>query len=69
MTEWRYVLRGQVKHALDYPAARIAACGVGPVWYAPDWYGTGTQAEYERVAALPPCKRCVAKAGPPRAAS
>lgn len=57
--EWRYVERGQVKHALRYPAARIAICGTGPRWFAPDWFGTGKQSEYERLAELPACKRCV----------
>lgn len=58
--EWRYLPNGKVVHALSHASARIAQCGIGPVWYAPDgWYGTGSQVEYETVASLPECKRCV----------
>ncbi len=58
--EWRYLPGGKVVHALSYAAARVATCGTGPVWFAPDgWYGTGTQAEYEHAASLPQCKRCL----------
>lgn len=57
--EWRYLPGGNVTHALTYAAARVAVCGTGPVWHAPDWYGTGSQTEYERAAGLPRCKRCV----------
>lgn len=57
---WRYLPNGTVKHALRYSAARIAVCGVGPHWSAPDdWYGTGSQAEYETAASLRECRRCL----------
>lgn len=57
---WRYTRTGTVKHALSYAAAAVAQCGVSPAWFE-GWYGTGTQTEYERVAELPPCKRCFAR--------
>lgn len=57
--EWRYIEFGHVKHALRRSSDRAALCGTGPHWCAPDWYGTGSQAEYERVAELPECRRCL----------
>lgn len=63
--EWRYVERGQVKHALSFSAAAVAICGIGPRWFAPDWFGTGSQTEYERLAELPACRRCLARGATP----
>lgn len=63
--EWRYTERGQVKHALRASSDRVAVCGVSPRWFAPDWYGTGKQSEYERLEVLLPCKRCVEKGAKP----
>lgn len=58
--EWRYLRNGKAKHALSYASARYAICGCGPQWFDPDdWLGTGSQVEYETVAALPECKRCL----------
>lgn len=66
--EWHYLEAGTVTHArqrrsggLDY----AARCGTAPVWWKDSsaWHGTGTQDEYERAAALPRCKRCVALTG------
>jgi hypothetical protein len=56
---WYYTRRGTVRHALPYANANVAACGTSG-WIG-GWYGTGSQAEYERTAELPPCKRCVAR--------
>ena len=62
MFEWRYLPRGRVAHAVR-PGDSGASCGVtAPA--ADEWRGTGTQDEYERVAALPACPRCTAQAGP-----
>lgn len=61
--EWHYLLTGTRTHAryrrstgagLDYEAR----CGAAPQYFS-DWYGTGSQAEYERAEALPRCARCV----------
>jgi hypothetical protein len=47
----------------DGPNDRVAAlCGVTPP-FGTGWLGTGSQREYDRVAALPLCKRCSAKRG------
>lgn len=60
--EWRYLHGRPVKHLLSGPFDCVAVCGVGPV-FAPDWYGTGSQAEYETAERLRKCKRCTAKTG------
>lgn len=66
MSEWRYLGTKQAyaRHALSRVGgklATIALCGVSPLWYSPDgWFGTGSQAEYERRATLPACRRCLA---------
>lgn len=59
--EWRYLHGGEATHALSYSAAAIGRCGIGPdpLGAHPDWYGTGNQAEYERAAQLPRCRRCL----------
>lgn len=57
---WRYLPGGTVKHALAYADAHAAMCGVGPPLLG-DWYGTGSQDEYENLAARPACKKCVAR--------
>lgn len=61
--EWRYLPRGTVTHAFQRAPVGYASalCGVAPLWYEPrsDWYGTGSQVEYERAAALPKCRRCL----------
>lgn len=56
--EWRYLPNGNVAHAISAPLAKVSLCGVGPAWWD-DWRGTGVQSEYERLAMLPHCKRCV----------
>lgn len=62
--EWRYLHRGQVVHGLSSHVSprEDAACGVRPT-FLEDWHGTGTQAEYERAAELPRCRRCLARLG------
>jgi hypothetical protein len=71
--EWRYVQGGQCVHALTRAGSSTvgiarARCGVSPTLWtmikgAPSlsWYGTGSQAEYDRAASLPLCRRCVAR--------
>lgn len=56
--EWRYLHGGRVAHALRVAGDAVAVCGVDNGWWG-WWYGTGTQDEYERVAQLPRCQRCV----------
>ncbi len=58
--EWRFLNRGRCSHGfVTAPTdGQSAACLVGPSWFR-GWMGTGNQAEYERCAALPRCKRCV----------
>lgn len=55
--EWRYTRDGRVKHALRHSTDALSLCGVGP-WVSSEWRGTGSQAEYERRAMLPECRRC-----------
>lgn len=55
--EWRYTFNGRVRHALRKSADHIAICGAAPSLFY-DWYGTGSQEEYERVESLPDCARC-----------
>ena len=71
MIEWFYVRSGKVIHArsrsmhgLDY----TARCGTTPALFE-DWLGTGNQKEYETVASLPKCKRCVKLLGASRRVS
>lgn len=59
MTEWLYLPKGGPVHQVEDRAAR-ALCGV-EVWRSEDWYGTGSQAEYESAAARPKCRRCLAR--------
>lgn len=63
--EWRYLRGGLVRHALSAPVGGRdeAVCGTH-LWPGDDWYGTGTQDEYERVAALPECQRCTRRLTP-----
>lgn len=35
-----------------------ALCGLAPLPWDGGWYGTGSQAEYDRADSLPTCKRC-----------
>jgi hypothetical protein len=58
---WRYLQRGRVRHILAQASGIDAAavCGTAPLFFA-DWYGTGSQSEYETCAGLPACRRCVA---------
>lgn len=61
--EWRYLRSGKRTHALVPPVGReCAECGMGPALFD-DWHGTGTQAEYERAASLPKCRRCLTAIG------
>lgn len=55
-----YTYHGAVAHLLPH-GRRTALCGRSPVWHS-DWYGTGSQAEYEKAAALPLCAYCAKRA-------
>lgn len=61
--EWRYLPSGRAKHAVSRPPHGPALCGAEP-GLGGDWLGTGYQHEYDRVAALPECKRCAEKLEP-----
>jgi hypothetical protein len=53
---WRYCRNGRVRHQItDHEGGGRggARCGL---WT--EWVGTGSQAEYERLASLPKCRRC-----------
>lgn len=56
--EWRYLPHGLAVHALAFPAAAGAVCGVYTLPPS-NWRGTGSQAEYDRAAKLPCCRRCL----------
>lgn len=59
--EWRYLRTGSRTHRLIRVFDRlthVAECGRSPQ-IGEDWYGTGSQTEYERVDAMPRCKRCL----------
>lgn len=66
LVTWRYIQRRnpRVVHALRIRSEghdATALCGAAPVWFVPSsqqWYGSGSQDEYEQVARLPECKRC-----------
>ncbi len=58
--ERRYLPGGRVAHAVN-PNHGQAVCGTTAD--RDDWRGTGTQDEYERVAALPRCRACLRKMG------
>jgi hypothetical protein len=64
MAVWRYVPRGRMRHAVRTPRDLSSVCGLVNPWSADDWRGTGSQAEYEALAALRDCKACAKKAGP-----
>jgi hypothetical protein len=56
---WRYLPDGRVRHLVDVSHRDASAvCGRGP-WVHDQWRGTGAQREYERCAALPPCRNCL----------
>ncbi len=66
---WRYLPRGRVRHAVGFCSTRVtghdrfAMCGLEP-WVDTTWLGTGSQAEYDRVAAMPECRRCADRLTP-----
>lgn len=59
--EWRYLRRGRVAHMLSKSGDRVAACGMGP--FLEDWYGTGSQQEYDYCSDIPACKQCLRALG------
>lgn len=58
----RYLPRGGVRHRTTpnflEPATLVAACGIAESAYY--WRGTGSQDEYEHLARIPRCTRCIA---------
>lgn len=62
---WRYTRAGRVRH-LVHEAQQWTVCDRDADPFGGGWYGTGSQAEYERCAELPPCKKCLREV--PRAA-
>lgn len=60
--EWRYTKKGNRAHLvqnLGWGMRRVSECGTWVRLGDYDWYGTGSHAEYERVKALPKCKKCL----------
>jgi hypothetical protein len=58
---WRYLARGGVRHMTSlniFDSSRFSLCGLA-VALPSHWRGTGTQDEYERLARLPKCLRCM----------
>lgn len=64
---WRYLgVQPTVKHAIYYNSHgrgavhsnSTAVCGRSPAWYN-DWFGTGSQKEYERLDELRECYDCI----------
>ena len=64
---WVYLPNGRVRHALHHHSV-AALCGLLPPLDG-DWWGTGSQEEYERVAKLSECRRCAARVKPAAGAS
>lgn len=67
---WRYLFGAGVKHALPIETgitghAARALCGL-EAFRPQDWYGTGSQVEYETLEGLRECRRCAARLGPVR---
>ncbi|MFD8117043.1 hypothetical protein [Streptomyces microflavus] len=61
MSERVYMVDGSVAHELQWGcspnnSAAPALCGRQP--WPGDWYGTGSQTEYDRAAELPLCGGC-----------
>lgn len=56
--ELRYVVSGTVSHYVNTAERHLAAvCGVSvSTW--DEWWGSGSQQEYDYVAALIVCRRC-----------
>lgn len=61
--EWHYLRKGEATHARHRQGAGldfVARCGAYPdMLVSSDWYGTGSQDEYENARARPKCKRCL----------
>lgn len=52
---WRYTWDGQTRHKVkDWQSSQ---CGLH--LFEEDWFGTGSQDEYERLASLPKCRHCM----------
>ncbi len=52
---WRYTRRGWARHKIG--SNWDSLCGLDLA--EDEWHGTGTQDEYERLASLPKCTRCM----------
>jgi len=59
-----YTFTGTVAHLLAYDKSPnghgTAVCGRSPAWFC-HWFGTGSQVECEKAAALPTCRFCAKK--------
>lgn len=63
--ETRYVDGGRKAHYVNVVARHVVAlCGVSVARYA-DWFGSGTQQEHDKRAAMPICARCARQVGGP----
>jgi hypothetical protein len=55
---WRYTYMGERTHFLVASYDRVARCGVSVI-NSSEWFGTGSQEEYDKAASLPKCKKCL----------
>lgn len=52
---WRYTKLGHLRHMLETRIYNVSLCGME----REAWLGTGTQNEYEKLASLPKCTKCM----------
>jgi hypothetical protein len=55
---WRYCRGGRVRHQITDGLGAERGRGGARCGLWTEWLGTGSQAEYERLAGLPKCRRC-----------
>jgi hypothetical protein len=63
---WRYLgERSLSVHGFQQVVTFMALCGVAPSFLgsSSDWFGSGSQVEYDRVAGLPLCGNCLRMLG------
>lgn len=57
-----YLPQGRVAHLLQPDASPNShypsLCGIAPAYYTPGWFGTGSQDEHEKAAAMASCINC-----------
>jgi hypothetical protein len=56
--EWRYLPNGRMTHVVETPNADVAALCGRRAALPENWFGTGSQDEYEQAESLPKCRLC-----------